>query len=190
MKRYLIALLTCGLFILPGCGSILATMQVDTIEDDPGERTLGQMIEDDNIETKSVVNIHAADEAFHDAHIVVVSYNGYVLLAGQVNSEALKARATEVVRKVHGVRRIYNEIEIASPSSAMTRTSDTWITAKVKSWLLGSGDVAGTRVKVVTENGVVYLMGLATRAEAERIADKTAGISGVQRVVRLFELLD
>ena len=81
------------------------------------------------------------------------------------------------------MRRIYNELEIASPSSGMTRTSDTWITTKVKSWLLGSSDTEGTRVKVVTENGVVYLMGLATREEAERISDKAAGISGVQRVV-------
>lgn len=190
MKRRLFAMLTCSLFLLPGCGSLLATMNVDTIEDDPAERTLAQIIEDNNIEIKSVVNIHAADKAYDNAHLVVVSYNGYVLLAGQVNSEALKAQATEVVRKVHGVRRIYNEIEVASPSSGMTRTSDTWITTKVKAWLLGSSDVEGTRVKVVTENGVVYLMGLATRAEAERIADKTAGISGVQRVVRLFELVN
>ena len=129
-------------------------------------------------------------KANQDAHISVVSYNGYVLIAGQVNTEQLKARATEVVRKVHGVRRIYNELEVAAPSSAMTRTSDTWITTKVKSWLLGSTDSEGTRVKVVTENGVVYLMGLATRAEAQRASDKAAGISGVQRVVRLFELVD
>ena len=190
MKLLLTALLTCSLLALSGCGSLLATMQVGTIEDEPVERTMGQVIEDDNIETKSIVNIHAADEAFHDAHIVVVSYNGYVLIAGQVNTEKLKAMATQVVRKVHGVRRIYNELEIASPSSGMTRTSDTWITTKVKSWLLGSTSIEGTRVKVVPENGVVYLMGLATREEAGRISDKAAGISGVQRVVRLFELVD
>jgi osmotically-inducible protein OsmY len=181
----------CGLtLLLSACGSLLATMEADTIEDDPGERTIGQLIEDDNIETKSIVNIHAADDAFDEAHIVVVSFNGYVLLAGQVGSEQLKAKATDVVRKVHGVRRIYNEMEVAAPSSGMTRTSDTWITTKVKSWLLGSSDIQGTRVKVVTENGVVYLMGLATREEAERISDKAAGIGGVQRVVRLFEIID
>jgi len=190
MKQLLIALLACGTLALSGCGSFLATMKVDTIEDEPVKRTMGQVIEDDNIETKATVNIHAADEAFHDAHITVVCYNGYVLLAGQVNTEKLQAKATEVVRKVHGVRRIYNELEVASPSSGMTRTSDTWITTKVKSWLLGSTDSEGTRVKVVTENGVVYLMGLATRAEAQRVSDKAAGISGVQRVVRLFELVD
>ena len=190
MKQRVIIMLACGTLALSGCGSLLSTMKVDTIEDDPVERTMGQVLEDDNIETKATVNIHAADEAFHDAHISVVCYNGYVLLAGQVNTEKLKTRATEVVRKVHGVRRIYNELEIASPSSGMTRTSDTWITTKVKSWLLGSPDSEGTRVKVVTENGVVYLMGLATRAEAQRVSDKAAGISGVQRVVRLFELVD
>ena len=190
MQTLLHTALLCGLLTLTGCGSLLAKMDADTIEDPPDERTLGQMIEDESIENKAIVNIHAADEAFDDAHLVVVSYNGYVLLAGQVQSEALKARATEVVRDVSGVRRIYNELEIAAPSSSMTRTSDAWITAKVKSWLLGSGDIEGSKVKVVTEDGVVYLMGLVTREEAERISDTAAGLSGVQRVVRLFELLD
>ena len=91
---------------------------------------------------------------------------------------------------VRGVRRIYNELEIAAPSSAMTRTSDTWITTKVKSFLLGNFDIEGTRVKVVTEDGVVYLMGLATPEEAERIAAEAADIGGVQKVVKLFELLN
>ena len=191
MKQLLLAsLLAAGLLTLSGCGSFLATMQTDTIDDDPGERTMGQLIEDDNIETKSTVNIHAADKDFAKSHIVVVSYNGYVLLAGQVGNEKLKALATDVVRKVHGVRRIYNELVVAAPSSGMTRSSDTWITTKVKSWLLGSSDIEGNRVKVVTENGVVYLMGLATPKESQRITDEAAGISGVQRVVKLFELID
>jgi osmotically-inducible protein OsmY len=189
MIRYLLLPLIAALALLTGCGNLLATMQVDTIEDEPVERTLAQQIEDESIETKALVNLHAADEAFDQAHLVVVSFNGYVLLAGQVQSEALKTRATEVVRKIHGVRRIYNELEVASPSSGMTRTSDTWITTKVKSWLLGSSDTEGLRVKVVTENGVVYLMGLVTAAEAQRIADKASGISGVQRVVKLFEVV-
>ena len=189
MNKYLPWLLAL-LLPLSGCGSLLATMEADPIEDDPGARTLGRVIEDDNIETKAIVNIHAADSAFDKSHVVVVSYNGYVLLAGQVNSETLKAMATDVVRDIRGVRRIYNELEIAAPSSLMTRTSDTWITAKVKSWLLGASDIEGTRVKVLTEDGVVYLLGLATKDEIERISDSAAGISGVQRVVRLFEVID
>jgi len=190
MQAVLKTLLLTVALGLGGCASLLVAVDAGPIEEDPGERTLGSMLEDSNIETKAKVNIHAADEAFRDAHLVVVSYNGYVLLAGQVGSEALKTRATEVLREVRGVRRIYNELEIAAPSSAMTRASDAWISGKVKTWLLGSGDTEGTRVKVVTENGVVYLMGLATRAEAEQISELAAGIAGVQRVVRLFELID
>ena len=190
MKKILALALLCTSFSLGGCGSFLASMESNTMEEDPGERTVGQQLEDESIETKSIVNIHAADEAFDDAHLVVVSYNGYVLLAGQVHSEALKAQATDVLRKIRNVRRIYNELEVASPSSTMTRSSDTWITTKLKGYFLGSSAIEGGRVKVLTENGVVYLMGLATQAEADRISDKAAGVSGVQRVVRIFEIID
>jgi osmotically-inducible protein OsmY len=188
-KGFFVTLFTLGLLCLGGCGSMLATMDMNTIEEDEGERTLGRMIEDENIETKALVNIHDANEAFDGTNIKIVSYNGYVLIAGQVANQALKDQATRVVKEVRGVRRIYNELEIAAPSSAMTRTSDTWITTKVKSYLLGSFDIEGTRVKVVTEDGVVYLMGLATPAEAERVAAEAADIGGVQKVVKLFELL-
>lgn len=190
MKLYLAPLLFCCSLLLSACGSLLASVESNPIEDDPGERTMGQQIEDESIETKAMVNIRAADDSFDNAHLVIVSYNGYVLLAGQVATQALKEQATEVGRKVRDVRRIYNELEVGAPSSSMTRTSDTWITTKVKSWLLGSPDTEGLRVKVVTENGVVYLMGLATREESERIAETAASMSGVQRVVRLFEIVD
>ena len=183
-------LLLLPLLGLPGCGSMLASMEVDTIDEDQGKRTFGRRIEDDSIEIKARVNIHAADERFDEAHLNVVSFNGYVLLAGQVQSEELKTKAANVLREIRGVRRIYNELEIAAPSSAMTRTSDTWITTKVKSFLLGNPDIQGSRVKVVTEDGVVYLMGLATREEAGRISAQAADISGVQRVVQLFELIE
>ncbi len=189
MKLLITSALLCATFLVSGCGSLLASMDSNAIEDDPGERTMGQQIEDESIETKTMVNIRAADDAFDEAHLVIVSYNGYVLIAGQVASQALKEKATAVGREVRGVRRIYNELEVASPSSGMTRTSDTWITTKVKAWLLGYTDTPGMRIKVVTENGVVYLMGLATQEESERVANVAANISGVQRVVRLFEIV-
>lgn len=190
MKPLFSTLVIISLFALTGCGSMLATFEAETIHEDEGTRTIGRVIEDDNIETKARVNIHAADDTFDSTHLNIVSFNGYVLLAGQVQNEILRTKATDVVRKIRGVRRIYNELEISAPSSGITRTSDTWVTTKVKSWLLGSSDTEGLRVKVVTENGVVYLMGLVNRAEAERISKAVSGISGVQRVVRLFELLD
>ena len=95
----LIAIL-CTNLLLAGCGSLLASMQSAPIHDEPTERTFAQQIEDESIETKAKVNIHAADEDLYDANIAVVSYNGYVLIAGQVGSEELKALATNVVRKI------------------------------------------------------------------------------------------
>jgi osmotically-inducible protein OsmY len=172
---------------LSGCGSLLATMQMDSIEDHPNERTIAQAIEDNNIEAKITVNLHAENEAYDDAHLIVVSYNGYVLLAGQVNDEPLKATATEVARKVKGVRRIYNELEIGPTTSALQRTQDTWITGRIKTQLLADSNIEGTRIKIVTENGVVYLMGIVSPPEADLISGIAADVAGVSRVVRLFE---
>jgi osmotically-inducible protein OsmY len=174
---------------LQGCGSIMASAGAGPIEEDPGERTLGQQMTDEGIETKAKVNINAASEGYDDAHLSIVSYNGFVLLVGQVSSQELKSLATDVVREIEDVRRIYNELEIGEATGAGTRTNDTWITTQVKSKLLASSDTPGRRVKVVTENSVVYLMGLLTEAEADRVALEAAEVSGTERVVQLFELI-
>jgi osmotically-inducible protein OsmY len=176
--------------ILPGCGSLLSSMHVGPIEDQPAERTIARIIEDDNIETKATVNIHAENEAYRESHLVIVCYNGFLLLAGQVADKALKADATKVVLRIKGVRKISNELEIGPTTSAMTRTNDAWITTKIKSALLANADIPSSQIKVVTENGVVYLMGLVTQKESDRVTDIAATTSGVKRVVRLFELLD
>ena len=177
-------------FLLSGCGSILATFDSGPIEEDDGERTFAQRLEDETIETKTIVNVRAANNGFDGANLVVVSYNGYVLLAGQVANQALKDEATQVVRKIEGVRRIYNELEIGDPTSAGTRTNDVWLTTQVKSALLFRSDTPGSRVKVVTENSVVYLMGLLSSEEAERVTAVARGIENVERVVKLFELIE
>jgi len=175
--------------LLSGCGSIMSSAGAGPIEEDPGERTFGQQMTDESIETKAKVNINAADEGYDDAHLSIVSFNGFVLLAGQVPSEALKTLATDVVRKIEDVRRIYNELEIGPATSMGTRSHDTWITTQVKSKLLASSDTPGTRVKVVTENSVVYLMGLLTEEEADRVSLEAAEVSSAERVVQLFELI-
>lgn len=175
--------------LLSGCGTIMSSAGAGPIEEDPGERTFAQQMTDESIETKALVNINAADEAYDQAHLSVVSYNGFLLLVGQVPSEALKALATDVTRDLEAVRRIYNELEVAPATSAGTRTNDTWITTQVKSKLLASSDTPGRRVKVVTENAVVYLMGLLTAEEADRSALEAAEVKSVTRVVQLFELI-
>lgn len=174
---------------LAGCGSILASFEADPIEEDPGERTVAQQVLDESIETKAVVNIRAADNAFDDASFLVVSYNGYVLIAGEVATADLKTRAAEVVKKIEGVRRIYNELTVGPNSDAEAAANDVWVTTKVKTALLTASDTPSLRVKVITENGVVYLMGLLTPEEADRVAKTVSEVVGVKRVVRLFELI-
>ncbi len=184
------SVLLMALLTMTGCGSFLSSIQSEPIEDDPGERTYGARIEDESIETKGKVNINAASEKLSNSHFSVTSYNGYVLITGQVPDAESKQLATDTVREIRAVRRIYNELEIAGNSSAMTRSSDTWLTTKVKSTLLAASDIPGNRVKVVTENGVVYLMGLVSQTEAQRIEEAARSSQGVQRVVALFEYID
>tara|TARA_B100000579_G_scaffold414829_1_gene408844 strand:- start:2093 stop:2674 length:582 start_codon:yes stop_codon:yes gene_type:complete len=177
------------ILIICGCGTMMAKMEANKIETDPGTRTIAQRVDDQSIETKAIVNIHDSDGEYDKCHLVVVSYNGFVLLAGQVTSEALKIRAAKVIREIPTVKHVYNELEIAAPSSKMTRTSDAWITTKIKSKLLANPDIPGLRVKVVTENGVVFLLGLLNSEEAKRVGEISSEVKGVQRIVQLFETI-
>ena len=186
-RCYAVILLLLG--TINGCGSVMSSAGAGPIEEDPGERTFGQQMTDESIETKAKVNINAADDGYDAAHLNVISFNGFLLLVGQVSSEELKELATDVVRKIEDVRRIYNELEVGEATGARTRMNDTWITTQVKSKLLASSDTPGRRVKVVTENKVVYLMGLLTEAEAKRVAREAAEVASVERVVQLFELI-
>lgn len=156
-------------------------------------RTTGTMIEDQNIEIKAASALARDPDLKSRAHLNVTSYNLVVLLSGEAPSEELKLRAGRIVRGIERVKRVHNEIVVAAPSSMMTRSSDTMITARVKTALLGIkglDDFDATRVKVVTENGTVFLMGIVTRAEAEAATEAARTVSGVQRVVRLFEYID
>jgi len=191
MRLLTSAALALGCLLNSACAPVVVGGAVATTAGVAHDRrTTGSVVEDTAITRRVNSALHADQELHDNSHINVEVFNGWVLLSGEAPTEALRARAGELARAQDKVRRVFNEVTIAAPSSAMTRSSDTWITTKVKTWLLGRSDTEGTRVKVVTENGVVYLMGLVTREEAERISEVAADISGVQRVVRLFELVN
>jgi osmotically-inducible protein OsmY len=156
-------------------------------------RTPGAFIDDERIEWTIRNAIRQDQELSSQSNISVVSYDGVVLLAGETPHETLRTRAAEHARNVEKVRRVHNELVIAAPSSMMTRSSDTSITARVKTRVLGIRDLEGfdgTKVKVVTENGTVFLMGKLLRHEADAVTDAARQVGGVQRIVRLFEYLD
>ncbi len=123
---------------------------------------------------------------FTNTNVAISTYEGDVLLAGQVPEAWQKREAEQIIKKIPGVVNVYNQIEVASPSSALTRISDAWITTKIKSRLMASDDVDVTQVKVVTENGIVYLMGVLKPEEARAATDIARTTMGVQSVVRMF----
>ncbi|MBI3574980.1 MAG: BON domain-containing protein [Gammaproteobacteria bacterium] len=152
-------------------------------------RTTGAFIDDEGIELKSGSAI-SNDESLKDVHINVTSINGVVLLTGEAPTEAQRTKILEHVRTVPRVRRTVNEIRVSPATAYSSRMSDTLITTKVKSKMLGDEKLDSLRIKVVTEYGVVYLMGLAKKEEAERAAELTRQVGGVQKVVKLFEYTD
>lgn len=150
-------------------------------------RTTGTVLEDQTIELKASNALAADAELRAETHINITSYNLVVLISGEAPTEELRARVVDRVRRVDRVKLVHNEVAIAAPSSVTSRSSDTLITTKVKTALLGLENFDGTRVKVVTERGIVYLMGLLTREEGDRAANAVRGVGGVQKVVKLFE---
>jgi osmotically-inducible protein OsmY len=186
-------MITLAASLLSGCAAVIvggAAVGASAVHE---RRSVGTMIDDEGIEWKVRSTLNADKTLSSQSHLSVVSLNGVVLLVGQTPTEALRLQATTLTQGVEGVRAIHNEITIAAPNSYMTRTSDSYITSKVKTSLFkvkGHEDFDPTRVKVVTENGTVYLMGILYRSEAEDAARQASRVGGVQKVVKLFEYLD
>lgn len=150
-------------------------------------RTSGAQLEDQGIEMRAASRLR---EQFGDrARVIVTSYNRRVLLTGEVPSEADRATANRLVAGVENVREIVDELGVQSSPSFTARSSDSLVTARVKAALLDARDLSANAFKVVTERGTTYLMGRVTAREADRATDVTRSISGVQRVVRVFELI-
>jgi osmotically-inducible protein OsmY len=150
-------------------------------------RTTGAQVEDQVIEGKArdVANAFLGDRA----HVNVTSYNAMVLLTGEVPTEADKAMVEKSVGQIEHVRSIVNDLAVMPNTSMSNRSSDSVITGRVKAEFVGASDLSANAIKVVTERSVVYLMGRVTETEAKRAAELTRSVSGVQKVVRVFEII-
>ncbi len=178
--------------LFSGCAPLVVGGAVATAAVATDRRTTGSLIEDQAIEMRVRSALADVPGMREQSHINVTSYNGIVLLSGESPSETLRDQAGDIARNSEKVRRVDNEVQIAAPSSGMTRASDSYITSKVKASLLKVKikDFDPLRVKVVTENGTVYLMGLVTQEEGAAATDVARQVGGVQRIVKLFELLN
>ena len=174
-----------GITLLSGCAPLVVGGAVVGSLVAVDRRTSGTQLEDESIELKvaSAVNKELGDRV----HLNVTSYNRRVLLSGEVRSEADRARATLLAQSQENVRDVVNDLAIGAPSSLSQRTKDTVITGQVKAAFVDAKDLQASAVKVVTERGIVYLMGRVTAREAQRATDIARTGSGVAKVVRVFE---
>jgi osmotically-inducible protein OsmY len=150
-------------------------------------RTAGTQVEDQAIEVKAgnVVGELLGDRA----HVNVTSYNLMVLLTGEVPTEADRSAIEQAVSRIENVRATVNELAVMSSTSMTARSNDSILTSKVKATYVDAKDMQANAIKVVTERGTVFLMGRVTEREATRAAELARGVSGVQKVVRVFEIL-
>jgi osmotically-inducible protein OsmY len=150
-------------------------------------RTSGAQVEDQAIELKAMNRVH--DVIGDRGHVSVTSYNRVALITGEVPAEEDRSAVEQAVQRVENVKSTINELAVMGASSLTSRSNDTILTSKVKASFVDAKDIFANSFKVVTERGTVYLMGRVTEREATRAVDITRGVGGVQKVVRLMEIL-
>ena len=172
---------------LSGCFGLIVGAGVAGAMSTVDRRTIGAQTEDKAINVKAEIKMNQI--AGSNGHINVTSFNRKVLLTGEVRDEAMKQAAEREVRAIENVMSVINELEVSGASSYTSRSSDALITAKVKTSLVDMKTVSAVSFKVTTERGVVYLMGVVTPREGNIAADVAKGVSGVTRVVKIFEYI-
>jgi osmotically-inducible protein OsmY len=190
MKRCLLSLtLAAGLATqLTACFPLIAGGVAGSALVASDRRTNGALVDDQGIEVKAVSQM---GNKLPDVHINVTSFNRSVLMTGEAPNDQERMQAEMLVRALPSVTRVYNYTVVAAPTTLAQRNNDVWITTKVRGRLMsGSGNYSSQAIKIVTERGVVYMMGLVTRAEGDAAASVVSQTAGVLKVVTLFEYLN
>lgn len=186
-----IALIAIVLVGLGGCitalvaGAAIAT--VDILHD---RRSAGEYVDDSTIELTAKNFLVSKSEIRAAAHIQAVSWNGILLITGEIDDESMKQRIIEKLGSIDGVRQLVDETTITGKTAMLARSNDAWITSKVKSRLLLKTGLDANRVKVVTTRGSVYLMGIVSQPEGDKATELARQIKGVARVVKVFEYIE
>jgi osmotically-inducible protein OsmY len=179
--------LTASLAGISGCVPLMVGGAVMTGMVASDRRTSGTVVEDEGIEIKAALRIR--ENLGERAHINVTSYNRQVLLTGEVSSAQDRQLAEQIVANVDNVRNIVNELAILGNSTLTQRSSDSIVTGRVKAALLDARDLFSNSFKIVTERGTTYVMGRVTQREATRATEVITAQSGVQRLVRVLEII-
>lgn len=179
MRNFAVLMLAVFLMTLQGCSAV--SSKID-------RRTAGTQVEDEAIETKSTSRIQ---EKYKDAaQVTITSYNRFVLITGTVASDDIKTNVERIVYSVPNVKKIGDEVSVGAFPAASVHRTDSSITRDIKSGIGKSKALQSVTMKVATERGVVYLLGLATHAEADAASEIASTTSDVKKVVRVFEYID
>jgi len=182
-------LLALAAALLVGCvPMVVGTAVVGTAVVATDRRGGGSQVDDELIQMKSGSRL---EEAFPDGRVRVnvTSYNRMVLLTGQVPSDADKATVEQVIAKMDNVQSVINELSVGPATTLKERSNDAYITTKVRASIVDAQDLFANSIKIVTHRGVVYLMGRVTEREANHAAELARGVSGVVKVVKVFEII-
>ena len=171
---------------LAGCAPMIVAGAAGAALVATDRRSAGAQLDDTTVETRLATSF--ATRWGDRGHVNVTSYNGVVLLSGEVPDQSAWTEAGAQAKAADRVRAVHNELGVGPPTDLATRTNDTYITSKVKTRFVEANRFPATHVKVVTERGTVYLMGLVSRAEADAAGEVASTTSGVARVVKLFEI--
>jgi len=188
MKKSKLLLITILTLALQGCffiaGAAAGAAAIAIVYD---HRTVDTIIQDQKIDREVLRKIAADPELHNTTHINVTSFGQVVLLTGETPTAELRQQVEKTTWTVKGIKRIYNAITIQGPTSTLTHASDTWITTKIKTEMLATKGLKSASIKVVTENGTVYLMGTVTHTQEQIVVDIARHTSGVQKVVKIFQ---
>jgi osmotically-inducible protein OsmY len=187
MRSYLLFALAVVTLTLQGCIPLAATGIGATVLMAGDRRSTGVYVEDENIEWKARGRLL---ERYKDTHVNVTSFNLTVLLTGEVPTEQMKQEIGDSVRSIASVKGVQNELTVGGNSAYTSRTNDTFITTNVKTRFINNGKFSINHVKVVTEAGTAFLMGIVTNEEADAATELARTTSGVSRVVKVFEYTD
>lgn len=188
MRHPLRLLILSAALALSGCAVVAGGAAVTGAIMAEDRRTTATYLMDEEIELKA--GGQARDLRIEGLHANFTSFNRRLLITGEAPTEAVKAQVGRLAAGTANVREVANELVIGAPTSLTSRASDGYVTAKIKTRFLDSKDFSANHVKVVTENGVAYLMGMVKREEAGAAAAIAARTSGVSRVVKVFEYID
>lgn len=185
-KIALFAIFIFGVFMLQGCvAAVIGAGAGATAKVASDPRTAGTQVDDTTLNSRMGMKLKDNASTFIGSHIATTAYDGNILLTGQATNEQIE-KADSLAHEVEGVKKVYNQIRVGEPVDAGTMTNDAWITTKVKSQLIFNAETKARKIKVVTENGEVFLIGIVTEQEGKSVADVASKVDGVKKVITLF----